>query len=255
MPAVWLSEHRKSESIRRTAITYKPLILRRAGMLRLFPFAVLVAMLVSARAAPLSTAQQETSFLLQDVSSLKRSIDQLSGGMTKMQTQIKYFRSSFDGINALLSRLKAIPGQIAELRSGQDETSLTQAAMNFTLQELELSFQRANATTALQLQDMEHRLEQQRPDLSALKASQAETSASVEEVWAAVRRLEAGQAESGAGETEETGGTDSEETGGTEDGTEEPDGTEDGTEEPDGTEEGSSSGPEGFLYEGSLLSD
>ncbi|XP_066292607.1 uncharacterized protein [Branchiostoma lanceolatum] len=152
-------------------------------MSRLSQLVVFLVLLVSTWAAPSSDSAEEISRLKSDIGTLKLTIEQMHGQMIKMQTEIKSFRSSFEGINALLSRMKSIPGQIAELESSQDECCSTVGALGDAVEEL------VNETAARQ-QEMAEAQAQYRLDLSVLKSGQGEIRESLETQSATVHRLD-----------------------------------------------------------------
>ncbi|XP_066292985.1 uncharacterized protein [Branchiostoma lanceolatum] len=164
-------------------------------MSRLSRLAVFLVLLVSTGAAPIiSKSGKETSYLRSDIRSLKTSVSQVSEWVMKMQTEIKSFRSAFEGINALLTRMKGLPGQIAGLAASLGESSSTVTALGHTVDDLESSVNR----TAVREEGMAETQARLQQDLSVLKAGQSEIRASLTALTAAVQRLDSRQDETAA---------------------------------------------------------
>ncbi|CAH1273055.1 Hypp5032 [Branchiostoma lanceolatum] len=163
-------------------------------MSRLSQLVVFLVLLVSTGAAPISKSEKETSYLRSDITSLKKSVSQVSEWVMKMQTEIKSFRSAFEGINALLTRMKGLPGQIAGLAASMGESSSTVAALGHTVDDLESSVNRS-AIRQEGMAETQTRLQQ---DLSVLRAGQSEIRGSLAALTAAVQRLDSRQDETDA---------------------------------------------------------
>ncbi|CAH1237832.1 BCAN [Branchiostoma lanceolatum] len=112
-------------------------------MSRLSRFVAFLVLLVSTAPGRVNTSAHESSNHQSDISSLMRSFEQMSGRVAEIETQIRTFQTYFDGMNPLLTKMKGIQYQVAQLES-----------LGNTVEELESIINEVVKTQTQQQQDL-----------------------------------------------------------------------------------------------------